>query len=139
MDLLKLGTQILMQHMGGKGAEAQSESAVEDALGSLIGSGDKMDLGGLVEAAKSKGLGDLAASWLGDGANAAPTAEQTRQMVDAGDLGNLANSLGVDPSTVLDSLKDVLPQLVDKGSKGGSLLDSIGGLGGAADLAKKFL
>lgn len=138
MDLLKLGTQILMSKMGNKDG-AQSEGAIQDALGSLIGNGDKMDIGGLVEAAKGKGLGDLAASWLGDGANAAPTAEQTRQMVDEGDLGNLADALGADKGDLLNSLKDVLPQLVDKGSEGGSLLDSVGGLGGLASMAKKFL
>lgn len=139
MDLLKLGTQILMQQLGNKSDAPQSENAIQDALGNLIGSGDKMDLGGLVKAAQGKGLGELAASWLGDGANNTPTAEQTRQIVDDGDLGNLANALGADKGDLLNSLKDVLPQLVDKGSKGGSLLDSIGGLGGAADLAKKFL
>lgn len=137
MDLLKLGTQLLMSKLGGQ--SGGSESAVQDALGSLIGNGDGMDLSGLVEKAQSGGLGDLAASWLGDGANAAPTAEQTRQMVDEGDLGNLASALGADKGDLLNSLKDVLPQLVDKGSQGGSLLDSVGGIGGLANMAKKFL
>ncbi|MEM7570437.1 MAG: YidB family protein [Pseudomonadota bacterium] len=137
MDLLKLGTQILMQQLGG-GAQAQSEGAVQSALGSLIGNGESMDLAGLVEKAQQGGLGDLASSWLGDGANAQLTAEQAQSMVDDGDLGNLASALGTDKSSVLNGLKDVLPQLVDKGSSGGSLLDSIGGLEGAASLAKKF-
>ena len=138
MDLLKLGTQILMSKLGGNNA-AQSESAIESALGSLIGNGDSMDLGGLVKAAQDNGLGDIVASWLGDGANQGLSAEQTRQMVNDGDLGNLANALGADKSAVLDSLRDVLPQMVDKGSSGGSLLDSIGGLEGAANLARQFL
>lgn len=138
MDLLKLGSEILLKQLGAD-AQPQSQSAVESALGSLIGKGDSMDLGGLVEKAQQGGLGDLAASWLGDGANASLTAEQAEAMVDSGDLGNLANALGADKSSLLNSLKDVLPQLVDKGSSGGSLLDSIGGLEGAAKLAKRFL
>ncbi|MEO0412591.1 MAG: YidB family protein [Pseudomonadota bacterium] len=138
MDLLKLGSEILLKQLGAQ-AQPQSQGAVESALGSLIGSGDTMDLGGLVEKAQQGGLGDLAASWLGDGANAQLTADQAEAMVDSGDLGNLANALGADKSSLLNSLKDVLPQLVDKGSSGGSLLDSIGGLEGAAKLAKRFL
>lgn len=137
MDLLKLGSEILMQKLGGQ-AQSGNDSAIESALGSLIGNGDNMDLAGLVEKAKAGGLGNLAESWLGDGANAPLTAEQTSAMVDEGDLGNLVSALGSDRSAVLDGLKDVLPQLIDKGSSGGSLLDSFGGLEGAAAMAKKF-
>jgi hypothetical protein len=36
-------------------------------------------------------------------------------------------------------LKDALPQMIDKSSSGGSLLDNLGGLSGALGMAKKFL
>ena len=36
------------------------------------------------------------------------------------------------------SLSQILPDLIDKSSKGGSLLDSVGGAEGLAGLASKF-
>ena len=51
-------------------------------------------------------------------------------------MADAASQLGTDEGSLLDGLKDALPQMVDKASSGGSLLDSVGGLGG---LAKKFL
>jgi uncharacterized protein YidB (DUF937 family) len=48
----------------------------------------------------------------------------------------MATELNTDENSLLDSLKEVLPQIIDKSSSGGSLLDSAGGLLG---MAKKFL
>lgn len=135
MDLVKIGTQILMSKLGSSSAD---ESSVESALGGLIGNGSSLDLGGLVEMAQGAGLGGLVGSWLGDGDNETPTTEQVSSIINDNDLSELSNALGKDKSSVIDALKDVLPQMVDKGSSGGSLLDSVGGLAGVASMAKKF-
>lgn len=134
---MKLGTQLLMSKMSG-GASADS-GAVQNALGSLLGGGDKPDIGGLLSGLQSGGLGDVAKSWLGDGDNAPISTDQIKDVVDGNKLTQLASVLGTDEGSVLSGLQDAMPQMVDKASSGGSLLDSIGGISGAAKLAKGLL
>lgn len=121
MDILSIGAKLLKSKLGGAGGD---DKAVAGALSGLIGGGEgKLDLAGLVEKFKGSGMGDLANSWLGDGENAGISADQVKQAV------------GSDENSILDGLKDVLPQMIDKSSRGGSFLDSIGGLDG---LINKF-
>lgn len=137
MDLMKLGTQLLMSKLGG-GAQGNS-SAIQSALGSLLGNGDSPDLAGLVNGLQSGGLGDIAKSWLGDGDNASISADQIKEVVDGDKLSQLAAAAGTDEHSILSGLQEAMPQMVDKASSGGSLLDSLGGLEGVASLAKGFL
>ena len=95
-----------------------------------------MDIGGLVSGLKEKGLGNVADSWLGDGENAEISADQLKDVLGADKVAQAAQQLGTDEGSLLSGLKDSLPQVVDQASKGGSLLGSLGGLGG---MAKKFL
>ncbi|NRA71528.1 MAG: hypothetical protein HRU24_10930, partial [Gammaproteobacteria bacterium] len=53
-------------------------------------------------------------------------------------IAAFASSLGVDSDTATTGLSNMLPDLIDQGSSGGNLLDSVGGIGGALDMAKKF-
>lgn len=133
MDIMKLATGMLAQKLGGNNA------AISGVMNSLIGGGDKMDIGSLVSGLQSKGLGDVASSWLGDGDNAEISADQLKDVLGAEQVSAAAAELGTDEGSLLDSLKDALPQMVDKSSSGGSLLDSVGGIGGLAGMAKKFL
>ena len=136
MDIMKLGTQLLMSKLGNAGVDS---NAVQTALGSLLGNGDSPDIAGLLSSLQSNGMGDIAKSWLGDGSNEAISAEQVKNVVDGSKLSQLASVLGTDESSVLSGLQDAMPQMVDNASSGGSLLDSIGGLSGAAKLAKGLL
>lgn len=126
-----------------KGMLAQKLGANNDAVGSalngLLGQGDKMDLGSLVSGFQEKGLGAVASSWLGDGANAPVSADQLKEVLGAEQISQAAAKLGTDEVSLLGGLQDALPQLLDKASSGGSLLDSVGGVGALSGLAKKFL
>ena len=51
----------------------------------------------------------------------------------------VSQALGADQNDLLRGLQNMIPQVVDKSSSGGSLLDSVGGIGGLASLAGKFL
>ena len=134
MDIKSLAAGMVMKKLG-----LGDSGAIGNVMESLIGGGDKMDIGGLVSGLQSKGLGDVAESWLGDGANKAISASQLKDVIGADKISAAAAQLGADEGSLLDSLKDALPQMVDKSSKGGSLLDSVGGVGGLAGMAKKFL
>lgn len=136
MDLLQMGAQIMAQQLGGN---ANSDS-LQSVLGSLIGDGDSMDIASLVAKMQggSGGLGDIVQSWLGDGDNAAISASQLEEVIDTDRLQQSASQLGTDQDSLLEMLSSAVPQMVDNGSKGGSLLDSLGGLDGVANLAKGF-
>ena len=137
MDILKIGTQLLMSKLGG-GAGANT-GAVQKALGSLLGKGDSPDISSLLSGLQSGGLEGVVNSWLGDGDNEPISADQLKGAVDGEKLTELASALGTDEETVLSGLQDAVPEMVDKSSSGGSLLDSIGGIAGAAKLAKGLL
>lgn len=130
MDIKSLAAGMLMKKLGG------DSGAIGGVLDKLVGSGDSMDLGSLVSGLKDKGLDDVAGSWLGDGENKAISADQLKDVLGADQVSEAAAKLGTDEGSLLDGLKDALPQMVDKASSGGSLLGSLGGVSG---LAKKFL
>lgn len=133
MDIMKLAQGMLAQKLGG------NNDAIGGVLNSLIGQGDSMDIGSLVSGFQEKGLGDVTSSWLSDGENAPVSAEQLKEVLGGEKIAQAASELGTDEGSLLSGLQDALPQLVDKASSGGSLLDSLGGVGGLAGMAKKFL
>jgi len=132
MDIMNLAKGMLAEKLGA------DSGAVEGVMNSLIGGGDKMDLGGLVSGLQSNGLGDMAASWLGDGANASISADQLKSVLGGDQVAQAAAQLGASEGDLLNGLKEALPQMIDKSSSGGSLLDSVGGIGGLAGMAKKL-
>ena len=60
-------------------------------------------------------------------------------MLGSDKIKEAASQLGTDQNDLLRGLQDMMPQVVDKSSSGGSLLDSVGGIEGLAGLASKFL
>ncbi|MDH3275335.1 MAG: YidB family protein [Gammaproteobacteria bacterium] len=137
MDLKSLATKLLVNKLGG----SQDESTAESALGNLIGKGDQFDLGGMVEQFTSgnAGIAEKARSWLGDGRNDEISESQIEEVMGADKIGEFAAQLGIGRDEAKSGLSDILPQLVDKGSRGGGLLDSVAGIGGLAGMASKFL
>ena len=83
-------------------------------------------------------LAGLASSWLGDGANEKIETNQVEEIFGNSKISEFAEKLGIDKETALESLSKVFPQMVDRGSSGGSILDSLGGLGGATDMMRKL-
>lgn len=138
MDLMKLGTQLIMAKLGGNASEGGITSALTSLLGGKSESG--IDFSSLISniTEKGGGLQDILGSWLGDGDNDAVSGSQIKDMLGSDKITEFAGKLGVDDDTAADTLAEAVPQMVDKGSSGGSLLDSVGGIEGAIGLAKKF-
>ena len=136
MDILKMGVELLRNSMGGQsGPDTDALSAI---LQKLIGNGDQMDLAGMISAMQSGNLAAIAASWLGDGSNAAVSESQVRDMIGSDKIGAAAAELGTDENALLAGLAKALPEMVDRSSSGGSLVDALGGLDGALNMAKKL-
>lgn len=143
MDLMKLGTQLILSKLGGNAGNT-NESGVAEALASLLGGGNAnggLDLGNLVSnmVQNGGGLENIVGSWLGDGDNEAVSGNQIKDILGGDKISEFASKLGIDDDSAADSLAEAVPQMVDKGSSGGSLLDAVGGIEGAINLAKKFL
>lgn len=136
MDLKALATQMVMDKIGA----ANDPQKAESALGELMGSGDGLDLGRIVgQFTQSNGvLAAKAMSWLGDGDNEPVTASQVQDVLGSEKVEAFAGKLGVGTEEASSSLSDILPQLIDKSSRGGELLESVGGKEGLFSLASKL-
>ena len=137
MNLMELGSQLLSDQLGG---DVDANSAT-DALSSLLGDGQGgVDLAGIVSKMASNGeLGNIVNSWLGDGSNSAISAESLLGLLGENQIADFASRLGTDSGSAAGTLSEILPQIIDKSSSGGSLLESAGGLDGLLGAANSFL
>jgi len=136
MDFKALAAQILMDKVG----NANSSNAAESALDSLVGGKSGFDLGDIVGKFTGSG-GDVAKkakSWLGDGSNDSISPSEIKDAIGSDKIAAFASKLGIDGEEATSSLSKILPELIDKSSQGGKLLDAIGGKAGLAGLAAKF-
>jgi uncharacterized protein YidB (DUF937 family) len=136
MDILETGASLLSDTLG----TDIDAAAIREALGGLLGGADgQIDLGGLVSQMMANAdLGSLVSSWLGDGDNESFSAEGVSEFFGADRLAGFAEKLGVDTAAAAGGLAEALPQMLDKASSGGNLLDLAGGAEGLLDAAKSF-
>src|SRR5690606_42121407 len=85
---------------------------------------------GLTEKFGQKGLGDVAASWVGKGGNAPISAEQIAAVIGSGLIADFANKLGVSPEQASATLDAVLPQGIDRLTPDGTAAGAVGMRGG---------
>ena len=142
MDLMQMATQIIGSKLGNSGGG--NNELLTSVIGGLLSGGGNssnqgIDLGALVGGLQKSGLGEIAQSWLGDGDNEHISRSQITDLIGSDKLKEAATQLGADQNDLLRGLQDLLPQMVDQNSKGGNLLDSVGGIGGLASLASKLL
>ena len=135
-----MATQILGAQLGQQ--NSGNSELLQTVIGGLLGGGQQnqgIDLGALVGNLQNSGMADLAESWLGDGDNAPISKSQLESLLGSGQLQEAASKLGADQNVLLEGLQSMIPQMVDKNSQGGNLLDAVGGVSGLAGLASKFL
>ena len=137
MDLMQLGSQLLSENLG---VQIEPEKVGAALTGLLGDSQGNVDIAALAGKMTSSGeLGNILSSWLGDGSNAPISADSIAGLLGNSKVEDCANKLGTDSSTAAAGLSEVIPQIMDKVSSGGSLLVSVGGLGGLMDAASSFL
>ena len=132
MDVLQLGVQLMSEKLG---TQIDVDTA-STALSSLLGDGQGgIELAGITGRMASTGdFGDILGSWLGDGANSPISAESVQTLLGGEQLSVFASQIGTDSGSAAAGLAELLPQLIDKSSAGGSLLEAAGGVDGAADV-----
>jgi uncharacterized protein YidB (DUF937 family) len=109
-----------------------------DQVASVLGGGDTKKVtanvggllddlggvGGLVEKFDAEGLGDLAKSWVGTGANKAISPELIAKALGSGQLQKLATQAGISPEKAAAGLSKVLPEIIDKLTPDGEVPDA---------------
>ncbi|MBL8383089.1 MAG: DUF937 domain-containing protein [Burkholderiales bacterium] len=121
MGLLDSITQIAGQALGG-GAGGQNP-LLEGILGMIAQ--QEGGLAGLVQNFRDKGLGEIAASWVGTGANLPISPEQIQNVLGSGALTDLAAKFGMSSEDVSGRLSQMLPEVVDKLTPGGQVEGSL--------------
>ena len=138
-ELIQMGaTAFRDSNLSGEAGSKLDIEAITSALSGLTGGSGGFDFNSVVETLGSSGLGEIAKSWLGDGANQSISPEQIGSALGAEQLSQFASKLGISVDEAAGGLSDALPQMVDKASSGGSLLESLGGVEGVIGMASKL-
>lgn len=145
-DLIKMGASAFIKSkLSGDNGSNLDSGLLTSALSGLLGGGNSdsesgggLDIGSILSNMSSGDLGNIAKSWLGDGENESISTDQVTDILGSDKISEFASKLGLSHEEAAGGLADALPQLVDKASSGGSILDSIGGISGAIGLASKF-
>lgn len=138
-ELLQLGaTMFSKSNLSGDAGSNLDMGSLASALSGLTGEKGGFDLGALMNNIEAGGLGDMAKSWLGDGANTGISPDQISNAIGSDKIAEFASKLGLSTEEAAGGLSDALPQMVDNASSGGSILDSFGGIEGVMGLASKL-
>lgn len=127
MGLLDSITQIAGQALASSG---NGQSGLLQGILGMV-SQQPGGLAGLIQAFQSKGLGDVAASWVGTGANLPISPDQLQNVLGSDAVSSLASKFGLSSEDVSGRLSELLPQVVDKLTPNGQVED-----GASLDMGK---
>jgi len=137
MTFKGLATQVLMSKI----ERANNSDNAAAALDKLSASSQGFDLAEIVSEFQGAG-GDVARkteSWLGDGPNEPISASQVQDVIGRHRIAVFAKKLGMNHDEASDKLAKILPELIDKSSQGGYLIDSVGKKSFLAGFTSRFL
>ncbi len=115
MSLLDIAAQAL----GGANTAGGSSAAIQEVM-NMVNSYPG-GVGGLVGAFEKNGLGGVASSWVGTGANQPVTPQQVQAGVGSDAISSMASKLGVSPDVASGVMAQLLPHVVDHMTPGGQV------------------
>ena len=132
MDILKEAAERFLNGAGLGNTKGLSLGKVMPALQDLVTDSDgQLDLEGLVANLNGKGLMEIAGSWLGNGENLPISKESVRDIFGADRLSQMASKLDLDEDSFAGGVMEALPNIIDRSSRDGSLIDVADDLLGA--------
>lgn len=137
MTFKGLATQVLMSKIEG----ANNSDNAAAALDKLSSHGKGFDLAEIVSKFQESG-GDAARktkSWLGDGPQEPISASEVQDVLGSYKVAAFARKLGMNRNEASEKLAQILPELVDKSSQGGYLINSVGKKSLLAGFTSRFL
>lgn len=103
------------------GQSQTNNGAMMDVISHLINDPATGGVQGLLKSFQDKGLGGIAASWVGTGQNQPITAAQIQQVIGSNRLASISQKFGLSPDTVAAGLAEMLPHVIDHLSPNGQL------------------
>jgi uncharacterized protein YidB (DUF937 family) len=131
MSLLDIAAQAL----GGSNTAGGSTAAISEVM-NLVNSYPG-GVGGLISSFEKSGLGGVASSWVGTGANQPVTPQQVQAGVGNQAISSIAAKLGVSPDIASGVVAQLLPHVVDHMTPGGQV--PAAGSGGMMDMGESIL
>lgn len=108
------------------GGGQAAQEPVQQPVSGAAGTGGLM---GLIERFQQAGMGDVAQSWVGTGANQSVSPQQLEQVLGQQRVQQMAEQANMPPQDLLSQLSQVLPHVVDRLTPNGQLppADAFGG------------
>ncbi len=113
--------QLMGEFSGGGASAAGPHAGMAQALLGLLGQGQAGGVAGLLQAFEQGGLGQVAASWVGNGQNLPVTADQITNVLGSERIQELAQKVGIPPEEASQAIAAVLPGLIDRLTPGGQV------------------
>jgi uncharacterized protein YidB (DUF937 family) len=85
-------------------------------------------LNGVLDKFKQGGLADVAASWVGTGANLPVSADQISSVLGSGAIAEMAAKFGITPEVLSSQIAQHLPGVIDKLTPNGEVTADSGNL-----------
>lgn len=111
-----------------QGGSGSGGNPLLEAVLSMVNNPQTGGLAGLLQKLQESGLGNVADSWVSTGKNLPISPDQLQNALGSGELGSLAEKLGMSTGDVSSQLADLLPGVVDKLTPNGQVPD-MGSLG----------
>jgi len=116
-----------------------SQNPLMDIVLGLITNPQTGGLQGLIQTLKEKGLGDAVSSWISTRENQSVSGDQIQHALGGNFIQQIAEQLGSSKPQVSGSLRNLLPEIIDKLTPNGSLPESDQPHQGLEMLKKNFL
>lgn len=138
-DIFQVAAKLLQNKLDTDKDGQVELTEISSALFSLFSNNQgKTDLSSLVSNMKGGDMRSIAESWLGDGPNKSIESSQITQILGNDKIAAFARQLGISQEDAAAGLAEAVPVVVDKSSRGGALLDMVGGAPGIVGLLKKL-
>jgi len=135
MSVIDIAGELFSEHFTG----SVDENKISSAFTTLFSGEDgNVDIMGIVEKFQSSGITTLVTSWIGDGENNPISVDQVIDIFGSEKISEFASNIEVDQDTAVEGLSGMIPELIDKASGAGSLLDNFGGTDSLINAAKKL-
>ncbi len=109
-----LFTTLAEMVVSGFGNPDSTQAKLASAVVKRLQTNDGGGLAGLLHQLEEKGLGQVAQSWVGTGANQSITPEQIQQALGSEWVQKLAAHVGIPPEQISEHLSEILPKIVDR-------------------------
>lgn len=137
-SILKIGAELFQSKLSDQGNSLDLNAIIPALTGLLSNKDGNLDLGSLVSNMDAGDMLNIAQSWLGSDSNEGISTNQLTNILGQNKISEFASQLSLDEGQALSGLQEAIPNMVDKSSNDGNLLDMVGGVSGALNLAGKL-